>query len=246
MEGKPEVPNYDPPDYFTAMGGAEAPSPAPVPEMGNTPIVLAEEVGPLRRSEGVRRLTNRIDFLQSELADCRVELDKCLSRSGPKPGPEPEPEPEPEPRKHKVKFTKGWVIFENSNAWLGDPGKYGHEQKDMRGTDIERRRFCIEHDIYGFVSSTGPGFLSGYAWCRDQAKNPDDLINHIETDKRANYAKSSVHISPGASISLIVKKIKKGYKVVFEDKSDENKIKNISGYKKKSKKTKPKKKPKPK
>ena len=57
MEGKPEIPNYDPPDYFTAMGGAEAPSPAPVPEMGNTPIVFAEEVG-----GEVGRLTNRIDF----------------------------------------------------------------------------------------------------------------------------------------------------------------------------------------
>jgi hypothetical protein len=138
--------------------------------------------------------------------------------------------------------TNGWVIFENSNAWSGEPGKYGHEQKDMKNkTDIERRRFCIEHDIYGFVSSTGPGLLSGYAWCRDQAKNPDDLINHIETDKRETHAKSSVHISPGASISLIEKKIKKGYKVVFEDKSDENKIKNISGYKKKKKKTRKKK-----
>jgi len=122
--------------------------------------------------------------------------------------------------------TNGWVIFEDSTAWSGDPGEYGPKQKDMDNkSDKVRKSFCMEKGIYGYVSSSGKK-----AWARTQATSSDNLINNIKKEDTTR-----VHVSPGASISLIKQRVKEGFKVIFEDSSDESAIKLASFRKKKSK-----------
>ena len=219
MEGK--EPDYDPPDYVTAMNdGAEAPSPepAPAPAPSHDPLtVMAEAVD----DRIVKSLEKKIHVLKRELHKCESQLDTSLKWADRRL---------PHLKKAELK-TKGWTIIKNMTAFSDQVSPC------FWGKNVSLGKLKSESEGYGgFVKGKNSSSNKDMAWVRCQVKTADELIGNVTPDKNGD-----IYVAPGASIKLLREKEEEGFDIVY-DKIDKGQMNIFSGLKRKKSKKKSKKK----